>query len=67
MAKIKINPEKCKGCFLCLEFCPKKLIQESKGLNKKGVKFAEFVDDGSCLGCQMCAVICPDCCIEVWK
>ncbi|MDD5097370.1 MAG: 4Fe-4S binding protein [Candidatus Omnitrophica bacterium] len=67
MAKIVINADKCKGCLLCVSFCPKGLIKKSPNLNKKGLNFVEFTPDGDCLGCLQCAVICPDCCIEVYK
>jgi 2-oxoglutarate ferredoxin oxidoreductase subunit delta len=67
MAKITINAEKCKGCLLCVSFCPKKLIKAGDELNKLGVPFVKFTSRNACLGCMMCALICPDCCIEVWK
>jgi len=67
MAKITINKDKCKGCLLCIKFCPKGLITVSKELNRQGVKPAEFKDNNECIACAMCAVICPDCCIEVYK
>jgi len=71
VAKIKIDKDKCKGCLLCISFCPKGLIKKSKELNKLGVNFVEFSRQAGelseCLGCMMCAVMCPDCCIEVWE
>jgi len=83
MAKIVIKQDKCKGCFLCLSFCPKGLIKKSAKLNKLGLNFAEFSRQDNlskggippkagdktteCIGCMQCAVICPDCCIEVYK
>jgi 2-oxoglutarate ferredoxin oxidoreductase subunit delta len=67
MAKISVNKDKCKGCFLCVSACPKGLIKKSVKLNKLGFNFAEFKDDPECAGCAFCAIICPDCCIEVWK
>lgn len=67
MAKITIDKDKCKGCLLCISFCPKGLIKKSNSLNKRGVNAAEFSDMDECLGCAMCAIICPDCCIEVYK
>jgi len=66
MAKIKIEQDACKGCFLCINFCPKGIIKKSERLNKKGLNFAQ-VSQGDCLGCLQCAVICPDCCIEIEK
>jgi len=67
MAKIIINTDKCKGCLLCVEFCPKKMIKKSAHFNKLGINAAELSHDKGCLGCAICAVICPDCCIEVYK
>ncbi|MBM3244682.1 MAG: 4Fe-4S dicluster domain-containing protein [Candidatus Omnitrophica bacterium] len=67
MAKITINREKCKGCLLCVNVCPKGSIKQGKSLNSKGAKAVEFRENAECLGCMMCAVICPDCCIEVYK
>jgi len=67
MAKIIIDREKCKGCFICVSACPKGLIKPEKTLNKKGVNPVKFAGDDECLGCCLCAIICPDCCIEVYK
>lgn len=72
MAKgmIQINREKCKGCQLCMAFCPKKRISVSKGLNDKGYYPAEFSQaEGKegCTGCALCATVCPDLAIEVYR
>lgn len=72
MAKIIINQERCKGCFLCISFCPKGLIKKSSKLNKKGLNFVESSPEagdtnGDCIGCMQCAIICAECCIEVYK
>ena len=66
MAKIKINKDKCKGCYLCIVNCPSGLIKIAKDMNVKGVKPAVF-SGGKCTGCRMCAVICPDGGIVVYK
>jgi 2-oxoglutarate ferredoxin oxidoreductase subunit delta len=67
MSKITIDKDKCKGCLLCVNFCPKGLIMISAKLNKRGVNSVEFKESEDCLGCAMCAIICPDCCITVYK
>jgi len=67
MSKIKINKDKCKACKLCIEYCPMKEITISKNLNKNGVCFAVFKDQGKCTGCCICARVCPDAAIEVYK
>jgi 2-oxoglutarate ferredoxin oxidoreductase subunit delta len=66
MAKIKIDKDRCKGCYLCVVNCPNGLIKIAKDMNIKGVKPAVF-SGGKCTGCGMCAVICPDCGIIVYK
>ena len=72
--KIEIDRELCKGCCLCMAVCPKKLIEVSEGLNKKGYYPAEFketggegTDDLKCTGCALCAVMCPDVAIVVYR
>jgi 2-oxoglutarate ferredoxin oxidoreductase subunit delta len=78
MAKIIIDRQKCKGCLLCVHFCPQRLIEVEAGINDKGIRPAKFSgsnsrasgvekDNRECLGCSFCAIICPDCCIEVYK
>ena len=66
MAKIKIDKDRCKGCYLCVVNCPNGLIKVEKTLNVRGVK-GVFFAGGKCTGCGMCAVICPDGVIEVHK
>ncbi|MCX7661438.1 MAG: 4Fe-4S binding protein [Candidatus Omnitrophica bacterium] len=68
MPKIKINIQRCKGCLLCADFCPKKLITPTLKINKKGFNFVEFKDkEQSCIGCCFCAIMCPETCIEVYR
>ena len=67
MIKVKIDSEKCKGCGLCVMYCPKNLLCLSDTINKKGVKPAEMKKSSKdkCSGCASCAIICPDCAIEI--
>lgn len=67
MGKIVINTERCKGCGLCVQFCPKKEIEFSKEFNQKGFHPCVFRDTGECTGCAICAIMCPDVAIEVYK
>ncbi|KMY67456.1 hypothetical protein AAU61_11530 [Desulfocarbo indianensis] len=68
--EIKIDRERCKGCQLCLAFCPKNRITVSTELNEKGYYPAEFSQgEGkeACTGCTTCAIVCPDLAIEVYR
>ena len=66
MGKIDVIFEKCKGCELCAQACPKKIVAlQKEKRNKKGYFTAECTDNSKCTGCAMCAVMCPDCAITV--
>lgn len=68
MAKITINKELCKGCGLCSNACPQKILTISKSdTNGKGYFVAEVTDMDKCIGCKSCAIMCPDTVIEVEK
>ena len=43
--KIEIKRNRCKGCELCVNACPKGAIRMSQELNERGVHFVEVVDD----------------------
>ena len=65
MIEIVINPEYCKGCSICIVFCPKKVLQPSKDINAKGYILPEAVDIAACTQCKLCEIVCPDLAIAV--
>lgn len=67
MGKIVIRSERCKGCALCVHFCPRKQIRLSEDFNSKGHHPAVFEESDECRGCAICAMMCPDVAIEVYK
>lgn len=65
--RIEIDRPLCKGCHLCIAFCPKDSISESNELNAAGYSPVSFRDDGECTGCSICALVCPEVAIEVYR
>lgn len=58
MANIEINTKWCKGCGICVAFCPKQVL----GIEgeKACVKNPE-----ACIACKLCEYRCPDLAIQV--
>lgn len=62
---VEIDQERCKGCGLCIDACPKNVLGFSEGFNAKGYHPAEVKNLNDCIGCGFCYQMCPDVCIEV--
>jgi 2-oxoglutarate ferredoxin oxidoreductase subunit delta len=68
MNKVTINTDRCKGCGLCVNTCPKQVLAIAKDvLNAKGYHPAAVAAQEKCIACAMCAVMCPDVAIKVEK
>ncbi len=66
--KVVFDAERCKGCELCSNFCPKHIISMEAGtVNSKGYHPAAVTDMAACIGCSSCALMCPDCCISIYE
>lgn len=64
--RVVIDAERCKGCLLCLDVCPPKVLGVG-GLNRRGYRVVVLLDDARCTSCMACALICPDVAITVYK
>jgi 2-oxoglutarate ferredoxin oxidoreductase subunit delta len=67
MAVIRIDKELCKGCELCIPFCPYDSLAMSKHLNEYGHPTVYFKEGHRCSGCRHCAVMCPEAAIEIFE
>lgn len=68
MAKIEIKEDICKGCGLCVNACPKKIMEIQKDKRNKKGYFSVFCNNqDACISCAMCATMCPDLVITVNK
>ncbi|MDY6029225.1 MAG: 4Fe-4S binding protein [Acidaminococcaceae bacterium] len=58
---LKIITKRCKGCGICVAFCPKKVLQVSE------IEKVEAVNEKDCIKCGQCEMRCPDFAIFVEK
>ena len=56
---LRIDVDECKGCGMCVEACPPKVIGMSDRLNHYGYRTAEYAGAG-CTGCGICFMACPE-------
>ncbi len=56
--KIDIIVNYCKGCEICVAFCPEGVLAMNK-------EVAEVVDISKCTKCNICEYLCPDFSITV--
>jgi ferredoxin len=64
LEKIKLEVERCKGCYLCVDACKFNAISLSDYTNKKGFITVK-VDQELCKQCGACYAMCPDLVFEV--
>lgn len=68
MSYIIVDDTYCKGCSLCVDVCPEKIIQlSSDKVTQKGYRPAELINPSACTACTLCAQMCPDVAITVVK
>ena len=68
MSRIVINEDRCKGCALCTEACPRGLVKMATRFSVRGYRPSECPDpEGKCTGCAFCAMMCPDVAITVYR
>lgn len=67
MAKLIFDKDKCKGCELCVNICPKKILKiHDVEINAMGYHTISVTDMDKCIGCGNCAIMCPDGVISVY-
>ena len=62
-----IDSNRCKGCGLCIEVCPKNVLEISPDVNLKGYFPAYQARPEDCIYCSTCCIMCPDVAITITK
>ncbi len=56
---VEINAKWCKGCDICVAFCPKEVLVRPEG------EKAQVAHPEKCTRCGLCEIMCPDLAIVV--
>jgi 2-oxoglutarate ferredoxin oxidoreductase subunit delta len=64
---VTIDADSCKGCSLCIDFCPQDVIELVRELNRLGYHAARAVRLDDCSGCQACALMCPEGGVTIYR
>ncbi len=62
---ITINPEWCKGCYLCVGACPRQVLDIDQNQWLKGFHPVYVKQIERCTVCRTCELLCPDLAIVV--
>ncbi len=65
--EIRILPQYCKGCALCVEACGEGKLYINPRPDRQGVQKVAAREEVDCTGCLKCATICPDAAIEIYR
>ncbi len=63
--KVYIDSRICKGCQLCINYCPKKVFEPGDEVNDKGFVIPNVAHEELCIRCKLCEINCPDLAIYV--
>lgn len=57
--KVTVLKDRCKSCGICIQYCPKKVLD----FDETGKCSVVAADE--CIACDLCVLRCPDFAIEV--
>ena len=57
---INVIAGRCKGCGLCVDYCPAHVLELSDQFNAKGYYPPWAARPEACVGCGFCEEVCPE-------
>lgn len=60
--QVYLIPDRCKGCELCVHFCPEDVLETSANRNAKGYHYPAIAagKENACVHCGFCTIICSE-------
>ena len=60
--QVYLIPERCKGCEVCVQFCPQDVLCISEDRNEKGylIPMVAVGMETKCVNCEFCTLVCPE-------
>ena len=56
---VELDSDECKGCSLCIEARPPRVLRLARHLNRYGLHPVTYLGAG-CTGCGICFFVCPE-------
>jgi 2-oxoglutarate ferredoxin oxidoreductase subunit delta len=64
-SEVYINEALCKGCDICIEFCPKDVFEVSSEVGPRGYFVPVVAKPEDCSACMLCEHLCPELALTV--
>lgn len=64
LVEISVDTRLCKGCEVCIDMCPTRVLERSKELSRRGLRYPVAARIEQCIACRLCEVLCPD--FAIW-
>lgn len=65
--RLELNQNRCKGCELCVDACPRDVLAIGGQINALGYRPATVVQAEKCTGCKACALVCPEVVFSIYQ
>jgi len=57
---IVVDERYCKGCGICVHFCPRQALKPAEKVNAQGYYVPYLARPDACSACRQCELLCPD-------
>ena len=65
MTRIEVDNNWCKGCHICIDVCPRHVLEVDQAVFVRGFHPVVVARPQDCTFCLQCELLCPDLAISV--